>query len=148
MKVTVCLFFLFLFALGVCPAFSAVLGDYNGDSQVTVDDVVIFLAWVQIQSNDPAAILTRAKKIFADVQGTVANIPNTATDDFNKDGELTVDDVVLLLAWNQISVNDSPAVLTRARKIFADVSGSLERFPGVEISSDSVAIHIGPIIPQ
>jgi len=122
----------------VTSASSGYRCDFNNDGVVNLSDVVYMLAWYQLSAANrtTANVKTRAQAILASVTGDVVYLPNTAIDDVNGDGLVNLSDVVMALAWYQLSVANrtESGVLTRAKSILGSVTGSVTSMPGISVS--------------
>jgi hypothetical protein len=122
----------------VADAASGYRCDFNNDGVVNLSDVVYMLAWYQLSPANRTAqnVKTRATTILSSVTGDVVYLPDTSIDDLNGDGLVNLSDVVMALAWYQLSVANrtESGVLSRALNILANVSGSVQSMPGVTVT--------------
>jgi len=111
--------------------------DFNNDQVVDLNDVVYMLAYTQLSADKRTAanVKTRAQAILNGVTGEVVYLPG-AEDDLNVDGKVDLDDVVMALAWTQLS-NDKRTeanVSTRSQTILSSVAGSPTLLPGAKVT--------------
>lgn len=128
---------LFIFSFSSTPSSAAILGDYTGEGQITTDDVVFLLAWIQSgRTSNTTLIRSLAVELMTTVSGNMVNLPATGVDDFNGDTSVTTDDVVFLLAWIQAGrVDNATLVSNLAVELMSTVKGPITKFPGSTIGT-------------
>jgi len=121
----------------VTGAASSLRCDFNNDQKVDLDDVVYMLAWTQlsVDKRTAANVKSRAVTILSGVTGEVVYLPS-AVDDVNNDGSVNLDDVVMTLAWTQLSLDKKTEnnVFSRSQTILSSVAGSVVNLPGATVS--------------
>lgn len=121
------------------PVYSSdLVGDFDGDGEVTLKDVVILLAYYQTPSGErdlPNKVLSKAQKTLYNIK-TIERLPINEIDSLSGN-QILLGDVVLMLAWYQTplqSRNSYSAIITRANKILPG-SYALDKLPGTSIST-------------
>mgnify|MGYP006936277515 FL=1 len=124
------------------PAFGDIVGDFDGDSQTTLYDVVILLAWTQLSDKTSISkLLARSQTILSEIK-TVTRLPVEPMDSLSGD-TVTLKDVVLMLAWTQLTdKNDWSKVKLRANTILQDDYSNLEYLPQTPIGNSTVPVTI------
>ena len=124
-------------------AYSAVVGDFNNDNQVTIDDVVFEYAAVELGSTATTAeVESRAKELFKNISGTVSKLPDASVDDVSGDSAISIDDVVLTYAWVELgSTATTSTVESRAKELYKAID-YLSKFPQMDIGSSMVPVVI------
>ena len=122
---------------------AAVVGDFNGDGKVTIDDVVFEYASVELGSKATAATIeSRAKELFSSIVGSVSKVPDAGIDDVSGDASISIDDVVLTYAWVELGSSATTATVeSRAKELYSAID-YLAKFPQMAIGSSTVPITI------
>lgn len=81
--------------------------DFTGDNVVGIDDIIYLSAWIQANTNDKSAIEAQALSIYPDVTFPLVKLPGTVlikntNEDFNENGQIDNDDVIILAAYHQL----------------------------------------------
>lgn len=118
------------------PASAALRGDFSNNGALTTDDVVLLLAWIQCgRSNNGTLMLSVARELMPSLAAPLAFFPALAEDDYNQDGFVTTDDVVLFLAWIQTGKSSNVSLITSlALELMSTVKGEMKVFPGATLS--------------
>jgi hypothetical protein len=138
-------FIFFMFMMLVTVGLRAeIVGDFNGDSKTTLKDVVIATSWLMVsKSADTNLVLTRAREILSSVS-SIARLPSDTIDDLNADGRVSLADVILMLAWYQVSDrNNLDKVKLRASSLgpaMAAEYASLQRLPETDSATNTIAV--------
>jgi len=121
----------------VADSTSGMRCDFNNDQVVDLNDVVYMLAYTQLSADKRTAanVKTRAQTILNGVTGEVVYLPNSE-DDLNVDGKVDLNDVVMALAWTQLSLDKRTEanVSTRSQTILSSVAGSPTLLPGAKVT--------------
>jgi len=133
---------LFIFSSLLKPVSGDIVGDFDGDSQTTLYDVVILLAWTQLSDKTSISkLLARSQTILSEIK-TVTRLPVEPMDSLSGD-TVTLKDVVLMLAWTQLTdKNDWSKVKLRANTILQDDYSNLEYLPQTPIGNSTVPVTI------
>jgi len=109
--------------------------DFNGDSKITTDDVVIHLAWIQSgKTTNTDAIMALARELMPSVVGPVSAVPSVTNDDISGEGAATTDDVVLALAWIQTGRGSVTATINAlSKELMPSITKTITNFPGVQV---------------
>lgn len=116
---------------------AALRGDFSNNGTLTTDDVVLLLAWIQGgRASNGTLVLSLAREILPTISQPLSFFPAVANDDYNQDGGVTTDDVVLFLAWIQAGrTSNATLVGNLAAEILPTVKGPISVFPGGTLST-------------
>jgi len=133
---------LFIFSSLLKPVSGDIVGYFDGDSQTSLHDVVILLAWTQLSDKTSISkLLARSQTILNEIK-TVTRLPVEPMDSLSGD-TVTLKDVVLMLAWTQLSdKSDWSKIKLRANTILQDDYSSLEYLPQTPIGDSTVPVTI------
>lgn len=124
------------------------VGDFDGDTDIDINDVAYELAWISARDqSDKVKIAQSATVLVTSATGPVKRLP-TSVDDVSGDDIIDINDAVYTLSWiSARNQNDFTSIETSAKTLYP-VTGYMSKAPGTEIGESSMTFEIASITPD